>query len=241
MGKLSSALGKKYEENRLSVLTRQFELGNHTFKVRIPAVNELEAIYNYYKSPNEEKVEEAKTTFKCESCEKVHPLEKAIRCELCNINDESASSEDEEAEDSSASAKEEDEIVEKASLDSWDGKIKHLFCKKCTRKCDACEERGCKECVTFACCDCDYNMCYECRNNEVDCGCYGHCYSCGTDIDRGSDGWPCGECEKWYCHGCRDCDNPCKECGPESESESEEDDEAEEPVSSSVEVEGSKE
>jgi len=159
-----------------------------------------------------EKVEEL---FNCESCKTVHPLEKAIRCELCNINDESASSEDEEAE-SVASA---NEIVER---DSWDGKIKHLFCKKCTRKCDACGERGCKECVEFACCDCDYNMCYECRNNEVDCGCYGECYSCGVDIDRGSDGWPCGECEKWYCRGCRDCDNPCKECGPESESESEE-------------------
>ena len=59
MSKLGSALGKKYEENRLSVLTRTFELGDHTFKVRIPAVNELETIYNYYKNPNEDKVEEA--------------------------------------------------------------------------------------------------------------------------------------------------------------------------------------
>jgi hypothetical protein len=168
------------------------------------------------------KVEEPKTTFNCESCKTVHPLEKAIRCELCNREDE------DEDEDEDASANEiADDASETESRDSWDGKIKHLFCKKCTRKCDACEERGCKECVTFACCDCDYNMCYECRNNEVDCGCYGHCYSCGTDIDRGSDGWPCGECEKWYCHGCRDCDNSCKECGPESESESEEESEEE--------------
>jgi hypothetical protein len=59
MSKLGSALGKKYEENRLSVLTRQFELGNHTFKVRIPAVNEIEAIYNYSKNPNEVDVEKA--------------------------------------------------------------------------------------------------------------------------------------------------------------------------------------
>jgi len=59
MSKLGSALGKKYEENRLSVLTRTFELGNHTFKVRIPAVNEIEAIYNYFKTPDEVKVEEA--------------------------------------------------------------------------------------------------------------------------------------------------------------------------------------
>ena len=57
MSKLGSALGKKYEENRLSVLTRSFELGDHTFKVRVPSVSEIEAIYNYFKIPNEEKVE----------------------------------------------------------------------------------------------------------------------------------------------------------------------------------------
>ena len=67
-------------------------------------------------------------------------------------------------------------------------------------------------------------MCIECRDNEVDCGCYGHCYSCGDDIDRGGDGWPCGECKKWYCRYCRRGDNPCKECGPEPD-EDEEDEE----------------
>ena len=172
--------------------------------------------------PKPEKIKESEKVeefFNCESCKTVHPLEKAIRCELCNREEE----DEDEDEDEDASANEiADDASETESRDSWDSKIKHLFCKKCTRKCDACEERGCKECVEFACCDCDYNMCYECRNNEVDCGCYGECYSCGVDVDRGSDGWPCGECEKWYCRGCRDCDNPCKECGPESESESEE-------------------
>ena len=58
MSKLASALGKKYEENRLSVLTRKFELGDHTFKVRVPSVSEIEAIYNYFKNPNEEKLEQ---------------------------------------------------------------------------------------------------------------------------------------------------------------------------------------
>ena len=168
-----------------------------------------------------------KTTFKCESCKTEYPLEKAIRCELCNINDNDSNEEDtsetEEDEEAVASLETED-----ASVDSWDGKIKHLFCKKCTLKCDACEERGCKECVEFVCCDCGYNMCYECRNNEIDCGCYGHCYCCGVDINRGSEGWPCGECEKWYCRGCRQDDNPCKECGPESESEEESDEERQE-------------
>ena len=59
MSKLASALGKKYEENRLSVLTRKFELGEHTFKVRIPSVQEIEAIYNYFKNPNDVEVEKA--------------------------------------------------------------------------------------------------------------------------------------------------------------------------------------
>lgn len=57
MSKLASALGKKYEENRISVMTRQFELGNHMFKVRVPSVGEIEAIYDYFKSPNEDDVQ----------------------------------------------------------------------------------------------------------------------------------------------------------------------------------------
>jgi hypothetical protein len=58
MSKLGSALGKKYEENKISILTRTFELGNHTFKVRVPSVKEIEAVYEYFKNPNEELVEE---------------------------------------------------------------------------------------------------------------------------------------------------------------------------------------
>jgi len=41
MSKLGSALGKKYEEHKLSILTRTFELGEHTFKVRVPIKNYL--------------------------------------------------------------------------------------------------------------------------------------------------------------------------------------------------------
>jgi hypothetical protein len=58
MSKLGSALGKKYEENRLSVLTRSFELGDHTFKVRVPSVQEIESIYEYFKNPDEKEIEE---------------------------------------------------------------------------------------------------------------------------------------------------------------------------------------
>lgn len=62
MSKLGSALGKKYEENRLAVLSRSFELGGHLFKVKVPSVAEIEAIYNYAKNPNIEEIEKAYQT-----------------------------------------------------------------------------------------------------------------------------------------------------------------------------------
>lgn len=57
MSKLSQALGNKYQENRVSVLTKTFVMGDHTFKVRVPSVAEIEAIYDYFKNPNEDDVE----------------------------------------------------------------------------------------------------------------------------------------------------------------------------------------
>lgn len=57
MSKLKKALGKKFEENKLSIMTRTFELGGHNFKVRVPSVKEIETIYEYFKNPNEEEVE----------------------------------------------------------------------------------------------------------------------------------------------------------------------------------------
>ena len=47
MSKLGSALGKKYEENRLAVLSRSFELGGHIFKVKVPSVAEIETICDH--------------------------------------------------------------------------------------------------------------------------------------------------------------------------------------------------
>jgi len=61
MSKISNALGGKYQENRLSVMTRTFVLGDHLFKVRVPSVGEIEAIYNYFKTPDTNLVEK---TFK---------------------------------------------------------------------------------------------------------------------------------------------------------------------------------
>ena len=58
MSKFSQAFGKNYEKNRVSILSRSFEMGNHTFKVRVPSVGELEAIYNFEISPDHEWVED---------------------------------------------------------------------------------------------------------------------------------------------------------------------------------------
>lgn len=57
MSKLGNALGAKYQENKLSILTRTFTLGDHTFKVRVPSSGEIDAIFAYYKNPNENEVE----------------------------------------------------------------------------------------------------------------------------------------------------------------------------------------
>lgn len=57
MSKFSEAFGKQYEKNRVSILSRSFEMGNHIFKARVPSVGELEAIYNFTISLDDELVE----------------------------------------------------------------------------------------------------------------------------------------------------------------------------------------
>ena len=99
---------------------------------------------------------------------------------------------------------------------------KSFYCRSCTRKCWHCEIRGCRDCIDVVCCDCSVSMCDDCRNSDILCGCYGECYSCGREVDRGSDGWPCDDCDKWYCRGCRYGDNDCQECNPRDEETSEE-------------------
>jgi len=140
----------------------------------------------------------------CESCEKNIQLSKANTCKWCDSDYDSDDDDDSD-----------DDV-------NTNKKPPHLFCKNCTRRCFVCEVRGCIDCVSTVCCDCSERMCRKCRNGDELCGCYGHCYSCGTDVNRGSDGWPCGECDRWLCSGCcRSGDNPCPECGPGEEDESE--------------------
>ena len=125
-------------------------------------------------------------TTECCNCNKSFPIEKTFECEICNKEDDS----------------DEEEIKEPK-----------MICKSCSNECFVCELRGCKECLRTVCCDCSVSMCQECRNGDDLCGCYGKCYWCNREVDRGSDGWPCDECDRWGCRSCR-IDNGCKECDP---------------------------
>lgn len=57
MTKLSNLLGEKYQAKRANIFTRSFELGGHTFKVRIPFVAESDAIYKKISDPEQEHIE----------------------------------------------------------------------------------------------------------------------------------------------------------------------------------------
>lgn len=53
MSKFSSAFGEKYQTNKKNLLVRSFELGGHTFKVRIPLLAESDAIYKKVTNPDD--------------------------------------------------------------------------------------------------------------------------------------------------------------------------------------------
>lgn len=57
MTKFTDAFGEKYQANRKNLLTRSFELGGHTFKVRIPLVSESDAIYKKVSEPDTDMIE----------------------------------------------------------------------------------------------------------------------------------------------------------------------------------------
>lgn len=59
MTRFADALGAKYQQNREKIFTRRFELGGHTFRVRIPYVHESDEIYKRINEPDETKVAEA--------------------------------------------------------------------------------------------------------------------------------------------------------------------------------------
>ena len=57
MNHLASALGKKFVQNKEQIRTRSFELGGHTFKVKVPLSAESDAIQERLKTPDEELVQ----------------------------------------------------------------------------------------------------------------------------------------------------------------------------------------
>ncbi|CAB4165309.1 hypothetical protein UFOVP815_33 [uncultured Caudovirales phage] len=57
MNKLASALGNAYTDKRRAIRTRTFELGGHTFKVRVPLVSESDAMFARVSEPKPELVE----------------------------------------------------------------------------------------------------------------------------------------------------------------------------------------
>lgn len=59
MTRFTEAFGKKYEDNKEKIFTRKFELGGHTFRVRVPYVHESDEIYKRIQEPSAEAVEKA--------------------------------------------------------------------------------------------------------------------------------------------------------------------------------------
>jgi len=57
MSKLASAFGKDFLKNKDKVRIRTFDLGGHTFKVKVPLTSEFEIMQERMKVVDEEKVE----------------------------------------------------------------------------------------------------------------------------------------------------------------------------------------
>lgn len=57
MSKLSNALGAGYASKRPELLIRRFDLGGHTFRVRVPLVSESDAMYRSITEPSSDRVQ----------------------------------------------------------------------------------------------------------------------------------------------------------------------------------------
>ena len=62
MSKLAATLGNAYTDKRRAIRTRAFELGGHTFKVRVPLTSESDAMFVRVSAPASELVDEIYTT-----------------------------------------------------------------------------------------------------------------------------------------------------------------------------------
>ena len=57
MNKIAAALGESYQAKREELRIRKFDLGGHTFKVRVPVVAETDAIFKRVSEPDEAKIQ----------------------------------------------------------------------------------------------------------------------------------------------------------------------------------------
>lgn len=62
MTRLGSAFGANYEKLRQEIITRKFELGGFTFRVRVPLVAETDAIYQRISEPDAQRIDEVYQT-----------------------------------------------------------------------------------------------------------------------------------------------------------------------------------
>jgi hypothetical protein len=62
MSKLATTLGNAYTDKRRAIRTRAFELGGHTFKVRVPLTSESDAMFARISAPAPELVEKLYAT-----------------------------------------------------------------------------------------------------------------------------------------------------------------------------------
>lgn len=58
MSKIAAALGESYQAKREELRIRKFQLGGHTFKVRVPVVAETDAMFKRINEPDEAKIQE---------------------------------------------------------------------------------------------------------------------------------------------------------------------------------------
>ena len=58
MTKLASAFGEKYQQSAINIRTKSFELGGHTFKVRIPLSKEIDEMNERIETCSEDAVKE---------------------------------------------------------------------------------------------------------------------------------------------------------------------------------------
>ncbi len=97
-------------------------------------------------------------------------------------------------------------------------KPKGCSCKKITSKsknakeCSGCNDYHKNTCFELVCCDCGIHMCKNCQGTDKKCECYGICTNCSNNVNRGAHGWPCNDCNGWYCSNKCKKTSKCKEC-----------------------------